>query len=119
MPYEDSLFTRYQSPMKLWEYLYAGPPIVGAGSVELRGYPPPLVNYGESPGEALAMVEQALADPQTGRDERSRFALANTWDDRASRLDGIVDRRLDGAPHEPSDGFPGSGLGRPALSSTQ
>jgi teichuronic acid biosynthesis glycosyltransferase TuaH len=94
LPYQDSLFTRYQSPMKFWEYLYAGPPIVGAGSAELRRYQAPLVNYADSPDAALAMVEQALADPAGGREERKRFALANTWDDRASQLDALVTKLL-------------------------
>jgi teichuronic acid biosynthesis glycosyltransferase TuaH len=94
LPYEDGLFTRYQSPMKFWEYLYAGPPIVGAGSAELRRYPAPLVNYAGSPADALAMVEQALADPAGGREERRRFALANTWDDRAAELDALVAKLL-------------------------
>ncbi len=100
MPYRDSLFTRYQSPLKLWEYLYAGPPIVGTGSVALRRYPPPLVNYGESADAALAMVEEALRNPSAGRDERRRFALSNTWYDRAGRLDELVDRRLGGVEED-------------------
>jgi teichuronic acid biosynthesis glycosyltransferase TuaH len=100
MPYGDSLFTRYQSPIKLWEYLYAGPPIVGTGSVDLRSYPPPLVSYAENADDAPAMVEQALADPETGREERRRFALANTWHDRAMQLDALVDARLSGAVRE-------------------
>lgn len=92
MPYKDSLFTRYQSPMKVWEYLYAGPPIVGAGSAELRNYPPPLVNYAESPDAAVELVEQALSAPDVGREQRRRFALANTWADRAGQLDALIDR---------------------------
>lgn len=100
MPYEDSLFTRYQSPMKVWEYLYAGPPIVGTGSIALRSYPPPLLNYAEITEEAPAMVERALADPQAGRDERRRFALANTWEDRARQLDALVDQQLNRAVRE-------------------
>jgi teichuronic acid biosynthesis glycosyltransferase TuaH len=94
LPYEDTLFTRYQSPMKMWEYLYAGPPIVGAGSEELRHYPPPLVNYAESLPQALALVERALAEPERGREERRRLALANTWSDRARQLDALVEGAL-------------------------
>jgi teichuronic acid biosynthesis glycosyltransferase TuaH len=97
MPYRDSLFTRYQSPVKVWEYLYAGPPIVGTGSVDLQNFPPPLVNYAESVDAALVMVEHALADPQAGRDERRSFALENTWADRANQFDALVDQRLNGA----------------------
>ncbi len=96
LPYEDSLFTRYQAPVKLWEYLYAGPPIVGTGSVALRGYAPALVNYAESADAAVTMVEQALADPDAGREDRRRFALANTWEHRAGELDALVDRHTNG-----------------------
>jgi teichuronic acid biosynthesis glycosyltransferase TuaH len=94
LPYKATVFTRYQSPMKFWEYLYAGAPIVGTGSTELRRYPPPLVNYAESAEDALAMVDLALADPAGGREQRRRFALANTWGDRANELDALVTERL-------------------------
>ncbi|HWY89924.1 MAG TPA: hypothetical protein VNY31_04570 [Solirubrobacteraceae bacterium] len=110
MPYADSLWTRHQSPMKFWEYLYAGPPIVGVGSAELRRYPPPLMNYADTADSALAMVEQALADPGAGREERRRFALANTWDDRATQLDALVSERLNAGAHALGDGTE-AGLG--------
>lgn len=95
MPYEDTPFTHFQSPMKVWEYLYAGPPIVGAGSIALRSYPPPLVNYAESVAEAVALVEAGLAEPQRGRAQRRSFALANTWEHRAAQLDAIAAQRLE------------------------
>ena len=95
MPYADSLWTRHQSPMKFWEYLYAGPAILATGSAELRRYAPPILNYAESHAEALAMAETALADPSIGRDARRAFALANTWDDRAARIEQLVERCLD------------------------
>jgi teichuronic acid biosynthesis glycosyltransferase TuaH len=94
LPYKDNLFTRYQSPLKVWEYFYAGPPIVGTGSQALRAYPSPLVNYANDADEAVAMAARALADPSRGRDERQRFALSNTWDDRAKQLDALVAERL-------------------------
>ncbi|MGA2455218.1 MAG: hypothetical protein ABSG93_17035 [Solirubrobacteraceae bacterium] len=104
LPYKDSLFTRYQSPMKVWEYLCAGPPIVGAGSAELRRYPAPLVHYAETADGAIPLVEQALHDPAGGRDERRRFALANTWEDRANLLDTLVGELLQSRLREPDAG---------------
>jgi UDP-galactopyranose mutase len=110
LPYADSLWTRHQSPMKFWEYLYAGPPIVGAGSAELCRYSPPLMYYADSADAALAMVEQALADPGAGRDERRRFALANTWQDRAAQIDALVAGRLNAGADELEDGTADSDL---------
>lgn len=100
MPYADSLWIRHAAPMKLWEYLYAGPPIVGTGAPDLLRYPPPLVNFAERTEAALTMVEQALADPTAGRDERRAFALANTWGDRAAQLDTLVEERLNAGSRE-------------------
>lgn len=94
LPYIDSEWTRYQSPLKLWEYLYSGAPIVGMGSAELRRYPPPLVEYVDSTDEAVAGVERAIATGDGGREERRAFALANTWDARVSTLDALVDDAL-------------------------
>jgi teichuronic acid biosynthesis glycosyltransferase TuaH len=96
MPYADSPWIRYAAPMKLWEYLYAGPPLVGTGCPELRHYPPPLVEYAEDAEQALRMVTRALAAPAAGRRERREYALANTWQDRAAQLDALVSRRLGG-----------------------
>ncbi len=97
MPYADSTWIRHAAPLKLWEYLYAGPPIVGTGAQDLRRYPPPLVNYAETGDVAVQMVERAAADRATGRDERRAFALENTWEDRANQLDALVEDRLRGS----------------------
>ncbi len=100
MPYEDNLFTRHQSPMKLWEYLYAGPPIVGVGCDELSHFASPLVNYADSPEEMPAQIEQALRDPSAGREQRRHHALANTWTHRANQLDALIEGRLSGVRSE-------------------
>lgn len=88
------LFTRYQSPMKLWEYLYAGPPIVGTGALELRRYPPPLVHFCAEARRAPDAVQAALDSGAEGARQRRDFALANTWDTRARQLDAHVQARL-------------------------
>jgi teichuronic acid biosynthesis glycosyltransferase TuaH len=118
MPYADTLFTRYQSPMKLWEYLYAGPPIVASGATELRRYPPSLVSYAESVDAAPALAERALADPAAGRDARRSLALANNWDDRAVQIVALVAGRLNARPRKLETYCPDAELSRCSPSNT-
>ena len=94
LPYADSEFTRYQSPMKVWDYMYAGVPIVGTGSVDLQRYGAPLVHYAEKADQAVDLAANAIEFGDHGRDQRRRFALDNTWDMRAARLDRLVDEAL-------------------------
>jgi len=98
LPYRDSTWTRHQSPMKVWEYFYAGPPIVGVGSAELAIYEQPLLAYARHPREVGELVDAALAEPDRGREQRRRFALENTWEHRARQLDSIAT-----APSEPRE----------------
>lgn len=89
LPYREDEWLRYGSPLKLWEYLYAGPPIVGTGCEVLRDYPPPLVTYASGREALFEAVEKSLA-AVGGQEERRAFAMANTWDARAETLDRLV-----------------------------
>jgi teichuronic acid biosynthesis glycosyltransferase TuaH len=114
LPYRDTLFTRHQSPMKVWEYFYAGPPVVGVASPELRYYPHPLVSYAEYAAAVPGLVEEALARPALGAAERRRFALANTWDDRAAQIDRAVGEHLEARVGErPAGTVPGGAYAEP------
>jgi glycosyltransferase involved in cell wall biosynthesis len=90
MPYREGEWARHGSPLKLWDYLYAGPPIVGSGYSVLREYPPPLVRYASGPQGFVAEVKRSLAEPEHGRAQRRSMALGNSWDTRAAELEGIV-----------------------------
>jgi glycosyltransferase involved in cell wall biosynthesis len=101
IPYRDTVWAEHGSPLKLWDYLYAGPPIVGSGYTVLRDFEP-LVRYVAGSGEEFAdAVIAALTDPSGGH-ERRELALSNTWDARARELEEILDRalaeRCNGAP---------------------
>jgi hypothetical protein len=92
MPYRESEWLTHASPLKLWDYLYAGPPLVGSGCLALRDYP--LVRFANPPATLADAVETALSQDGAGRAQRRAFALANSWDDRASMLDALVRDRL-------------------------
>ena len=76
--------------MKLWDYLYAGPPIVGSGYIALRDYQAPLVRFAEGADDFVTAVREAIANPEEGRHARRTLALENTWDARAVRLHELL-----------------------------
>jgi glycosyltransferase involved in cell wall biosynthesis len=102
IPYRRSEWSDYGSPLKLWDCLYAGPPIVGSGYVALKEYAPTLLRYADGPDEFIAAVADALRTGQAGIEERRAFALSNSWDARAEQLESLVASVVDGR-HAPSD----------------
>lgn len=95
LPYADTEFVRYQSPMKVWDYMYAGIPILGTAALDLRRFGVPLVYYAEDHAHALELVTDLVESGDGAAELRRRFALQNTWEMRAQRLDHLVARALD------------------------
>lgn len=88
IPYRDSVWAHHGSPLKLWDYLYAGPPIIGSGYSILKEYPS-LVQFANDDEGFVARVAHAL-EHRDGAAERRRFAMANTWDARGRQLEEIL-----------------------------
>ena len=89
IPFRDNAHTRGSLPLKLWEYLAAGLPVVATA----------LPNFDEVAAEALAFtaatpegfataVGLALAEPPERRAWRSRAAAAHGWPERIEVLCG-------------------------------
>ena len=92
IPYREDEWGRYGSPLKLWDYLYAGPPIVASGYEILAD--DPFVHYASPPARLGEAVAAALADDGGGAERRRAYALANTWDRRAEHLEELVAQHL-------------------------
>ena len=84
IPFVVSRLTQAVSPLKVFEYLAMGVPVVSTPLVELRGMPH--VHLAEGPAAFAAAVGRAAAEP---RDEAalSAFARANGWE---ARVDGLL-----------------------------
>lgn len=96
IPYRETAYTRSCFPLKLYEYLAAGKPVVATGLPELRGLEPDVVVAPSEGGAFIGAVEAALG--RTSADDRARraaLAEANTWEARAARLLDFVSSRLD------------------------
>jgi glycosyltransferase involved in cell wall biosynthesis len=93
IPYAENPYTRSCFPLKLYEYLAAGKPVVASGLPELAGMEPHVVLAADAES-FVAAVESALRSGEAGRAERIALASRNTWDGRAERLLSLVGDEL-------------------------
>jgi glycosyltransferase involved in cell wall biosynthesis len=82
-------------PLKLFEYLAGGKPIVAPELEELKLYDEH-VHFAATPDEWIGAVEQALTDT-ADETQRARIALAaqNSWDERCRRILELIHSALD------------------------
>ena len=92
MPYRDDDWLRHASPLKLWDYLYAGPPVVGSGCLALANQP--FVWFADVPAELPDAVHAALTAGVHDHAARCAWALANSWERRVGQLEDSVRARL-------------------------
>ncbi|HEY7421589.1 MAG TPA: glycosyltransferase [Gaiellaceae bacterium] len=94
IPYVANDYTRSCFPLKLYEYLAAGKPVVAAGLPELCGMEPDVV-VADEPRRFVDAVAQALRDDDdAGRSRRLELARRNTWEGRTERLLQLVHAEL-------------------------
>ena len=94
IPYLANAYTRSCFPLKTFEYLAAGKPVVATGLPELGGMEPHVV-VADGPDAFVAAVEEALARrSEADVDARQRLAAENTWETRAARLLDLVAAEL-------------------------
>ena len=97
LPLRDMPHTRYDSPMKLFEYLAVGRPIVASDLLSTReifvdGTTARLFEAG-NPAALAAAVQEVLADPdRADRMGRAAFDAAadHTWARRAERIERLL-----------------------------
>jgi glycosyltransferase involved in cell wall biosynthesis len=95
IPYLDNPYTQSVFPLKVFEYLAAGKPVVASGLPSIAGLEPH-VRLALDHDSFVSAVRAALAVGATGVDERVALAARNTWDDRTERLLGLVEGALGG-----------------------
>jgi len=95
IPYVSNAYTRSCFPLKLYEYLAAGKPVVASGLPELAGMEPD-VSLVEGPDPFVRAVEDALARRSEAEQERRmQLASRNSWETRTERLLGLVEGELE------------------------
>lgn len=90
IPFLDNDHTRGSLPLKLWEYLAAGLPVVARALPNLEGLAREgLVRVASDPEGFERAVHEALHEPPSARLARSRRAAAHGWE---ARMDALCER---------------------------
>lgn len=95
IPYQTNDYTRGVFPIKFFELLATGRPVVTSNLPALAPYAS-LVRVATDADSFVSACEQVLADPDTNRQQRIEAARGNTWQTRVHRLMELVDGKLAG-----------------------
>ena len=91
MPFAINDATEYINPTKTLEYMAAGKPIVSTAIADVIHHFAPIVAVGDSHGEFVEHVRQALRHPDAALIERGRaLARDNSWEKIVRRMEAIV-----------------------------
>ena len=94
IPYVSNAYTRSCFPLKLYEYLAAGKPVVASGLPELSGMEPEVVLVDDATAFVNEVQEAAARNGNREQLRRRQLASANSWEARAGRLLELVQREL-------------------------
>lgn len=89
IPFRVNVLTNATNPLKFFEYLSAGKPVVATGLPELSPFKG-LFYPAHSAAEFVTQLEVAVAERSEDlKAARVEVASRNTWDDRVAKLDGL------------------------------
>lgn len=94
IPFVINEFTKNMNPLKLYQYLASGKPIVSTNLPEVAEFNriyPNLIYISSSDSEFTRMIDEAVKenDPKLKK-QRIDIARDNTWDKRAQLISGII-----------------------------
>jgi glycosyltransferase involved in cell wall biosynthesis len=94
MPYKINEWTRHIDPLKMYEYLAAGQPVVSTDIPSARAFAPPLRIAHDAPG-FVRDIETALAETDDAqREVFRRLAAQHDWEARVEALSVHIEAAL-------------------------
>lgn len=90
IPFKINELTRGVNPVKLYEYLAAGKPVVSSDLPEVRPFRP-VVAVARDPGEFVKMAEEELAGDSPEKVQgRMRLAEQHSWEARTAIIENLI-----------------------------
>jgi glycosyltransferase involved in cell wall biosynthesis len=99
VPHLVNDFTESLSPLKLYEYLAAGLPIVSTPVSGFRDFPE-LVHLASGPQAFIEAVKVALAEPPEVRQRRRTVAAEHSWSARLDEIEAVI-KAIEPEPNSP------------------
>lgn len=85
IPYRANQYNAASFPLKFWEFMASGKPVVVSGVPELKEYQP-LIAYATNADQFIRMCEVALREGEARRTGRIALAKQHGWEQRVERL---------------------------------
>lgn len=85
IPYKDNQYNQASFPLKFWEFMASGKPVVVSGLPELRPYQN-LIGYASSPEQMMQLIKQGLQEPDQKESERVSRARTHGWEGRVETV---------------------------------
>lgn len=105
-PHQMTPFTESLNPIKLWEYLAAGKPIVATDVAGFRDYPD-LVKIARDAESFMQAVRAALAEDGALAPARRAIATEHSWESRVDNIEEVIARCLQRYDHADKKGESG------------
>jgi len=93
LPHVRNALTRSMDPIKLYDYLASGKPIVSTAVAGVDRFAD-VVYVGNAPREFLVALDQALVENGRLRGRRLAYARQNTWPQRAEEMWAVIQGQL-------------------------
>jgi glycosyltransferase involved in cell wall biosynthesis len=105
IPYRQSATTDAVFPVKLFEYLAAGLPVVATPLPSLNQYRDYCVLAADA-GSFLSALDQTVKNPSQSAPQRKAYARQNSWESRVEQISNFLTPLLaeSSGPHEPQIG---------------
>lgn len=91
IPYRASRYNASSFPLKFWEFMATGKPVVAGGLPELKAYEA-LIGYANDVRGFEAACRDWLASPLRSREKRLELAREHSWDARVAQLEHLLNK---------------------------